>query len=162
MVIKILDEIEKNHKFYYAIAYRYMKNHEDAQDVLQNAYIRMVTKYPETLSLRKLRAWMVIVCCNEAKTMLAVRNRISLTNDALSRESEDISHFGNPQDLEFFYDDITYAALKIAPSEYQEPLFEYYKYSTPILKLSKNYCSPEANLRYWRKKVEKVLKNFLF
>jgi len=161
MVSKILDEIEKNHKFYYTIAYRYMKNHDDAQDALQSAYLRMVTKCPETLSPKKLRAWMAIVCSNESKTMLSTKKRLSRADHAITQESDAVSTFGNPQDLEFYYDDITYAALKIAPQEYQEPLFAYYKYSTPLLKLAREYGVPESNLRYWRKKVEKKLKEFL-
>ena len=161
MVEKIISEISNNYKFYYTIAYRYLRNHEDAQDVIQNVYELVVRKSPIIHSAKKLRCWIAVVCCRESLTMLRVKKRVSVSDSVLIRHNELISSYGNPEDIEFYYDDIVSAAIEMVPVVYQDALYDYYKNSTSLLYVAKKYNIPHTTLLHWKKKVQNKLKEFL-
>ena len=161
MIEDILKELEYNEKFYHAIAYRYLSDHQESQDAVQNAFIRAYRHIPADLPRKKLRKWLAVICSNEAKTLLTRKKHISLSDDFPHPVIEPISPYGNPHDMEFYYEDITYAAVKLAPAEYQQALYYFYKNEVSLLQAAQRYGVPESNLRYWRKKVARKAKEFL-
>ena len=161
MIRNIVKEIDDNYKFYFAVAFRHLKNHEDAYDAVQNACLKICKYCPEYLPSKKLRAWISIVCSNEAKTLLVTNKKYSQSDRCIFSECELISPYGNPEDLEFYYEGVTYAAIQIAPAEYRMALYNYYTGGLSLLSVAQKYNVPESNLRYWRRKVEKKLKEFL-
>lgn len=161
MLLKVFEEIKTNYKFYYSIAFRHMRNYEDARDVMQNVCLRISTKKPELLPNKNMKAWIAIICCNESKNMITYKKRLSQSDALLLNNQDECSNYGNPQDLEFFYDDICFAAIQTAPEQYRSALYEHFKDSSRILHVAKKYNIPEANLRYWRKKIAKLIKEFL-
>ena len=161
MIHKIVKEIDENYRFYCAIAFRHLKDHEDARDAVQNACLKICKYCPSFLPMKKLRSWISIVCSNESKSLLKLRQRYSLSDSYLISNQEPISPYGNPDDLEFYYEGITYAAIQTVPKEYHSALAEHFVNSIPLLKVAQKYGIPESNLRYWKRKVEKKLKDFL-
>lgn len=161
MVEAILKELKKNYRFYRTIAYRYVKSEEDAEDVLQNVCTKIVRKHPRIHSPKKLRSWIAITCSREALTMLRTKKRMSLSDHALIQESEPTSSYGIPEDLEFYYENITNAALLMVPIQYRKALYDYYKNCLSFLQVSQKYGIPQSTLRHWKKKVENKLKEFI-
>jgi len=158
MLQRIAKEIEANYRFYYAVAYRHLGNHEDAADAVQNACLKICKYCPEEIPPKKLRAWIAVVCSNESKTMLRKRKYVS----GYSEENEEFaSPYGNPEDMDFYYEGITFAAINSVPEKYRSALSEYYRDGVPLAAAAKKQGLKEATLRYWRKKVEQKLKEFL-
>ena len=161
MVNKILNELNINYKFYYTIAYRHLHDHQDTQDVMQNVMLRAATHCPADLAPKKLRAWLAVICCNESKSMLSARRRQERSDSALVQDEDSVSNYGNPDEMAFYYENITNAAILLAPAEYRGALYEYYTEGVPLLNAAQKHGIPESNLRYWRKKIEKKLREFL-
>lgn len=59
----------------YRIAMSILGNAEDAEDAVQNTYLRYYRKAPEFESKEHERAWLVRVAVNCAKSLCSVRNR---------------------------------------------------------------------------------------
>lgn len=53
------------------IAYTYTRNMEDAQDMVQEAFIKYLTKAPEFLSTEHEKAWLIRITINICKNHLA-------------------------------------------------------------------------------------------
>ena len=53
------------------IAYTYTRNMEDAQDMVQEAFIKYLTKAPEFLSSEHEKAWLIRITINICKNHLA-------------------------------------------------------------------------------------------
>ena len=159
MVEAILKEL-KNYRFYRTIAYRYVKSKEDAEDVLQNVCTKIVREHLRIHSPKKLRSWIAITCSREAISMVRTKKRMVLSDNALIHESELTSSYG-PEDIEFYYENITNAALMMVPIQYRKALYDYYKNCLSFLQVSQKYGIPQSTLRHWKKKVENKLKEFL-
>lgn len=117
-------------------------------------------RFPQMFPLKKLRKWLAVICSNEARTLLARKKHIVLADD-VSCPLDSISPYGNPHDLKFFYEDITYAAVKLAPAKYQQALHYFYKSGDSLLQAARMFGIPESNLRYWRNQVARKAKEFL-
>lgn len=68
--------IEKHKKLYYKIAYTYVRNHEDTEDVLHNAFEKAYLMHAQVEHLTKLKSWLATIVKNEANQLIR-RQRLS-------------------------------------------------------------------------------------
>jgi len=133
------------------LAYSYLHNMNDAEDILQDTLIQYIKAMPEFESSVYEKAWLMRVAGNLSKNRIKY-NRIR-TSDELTEELQS----NDTEDLAFVWD-----AVKELPIKYREVihLFYYEGYSTVQIAeiLSKNEQTVRSLLSRGRIKLKTVLK----
>lgn len=96
-------------RLYYHIR-RMLGNHEDADDVLQNCFIKVYKNISRFQQNSKLYTWLYRIATNEALTFLEKRKRVSTT----SLDNEDVNWNNRLQAESFVNEDKTLNILKKA------------------------------------------------
>lgn len=124
-----------------------LRNLTDAEDCMQNTFIKLYTKAPDFKSEEHLKAWLLKVAINECKHFIR-DNRRHLSLD----EIQDI-----PLPLNSDEFDISWALMKLEP-EYREVLYlfygERYKSEQIAIILGKNHNTVRTMLRRGREKLK--------
>lgn len=75
MTYDIDEEIDKHSSSVYRTAYAYMAHRQDAEDVMQEVFLRFVRKKPSFTDDEHKKAWFLRVTANCAKTALSRRSK---------------------------------------------------------------------------------------
>lgn len=133
------------------LAYSYVKNMSDAEEILQDTIIKYIEKSPDFENEGHKKAWLMKVCANLSK------NRIEYNKIRMSDELSDELMEENRTDLSFVWD-----AVKMLEPNYRETihLFYYEGFSTSEIAeiLGKNESTVRSNLSRGRQKLKSVLK----
>jgi RNA polymerase sigma-70 factor, ECF subfamily len=62
----------------YVMAFSYMKNREDAEDVAQEAFVRAFRKLASFRAESKFSTWLISITINEARTRLRRRTLVPM------------------------------------------------------------------------------------
>lgn len=79
---------EKTYKSKYYLALQYMKNEEEAEDVLQEAYIKAFSKLDTLENPEAFQGWLGMIVANTAKNMLAKKRPLLFSDLAVDDEGE--------------------------------------------------------------------------
>ncbi len=94
---EINELVGKYSSMLFRISYCILCNSADAQDAVQETFLKYLTKAPDFLSEEHRKAWLIKVCANTSKNMLMFRLRRETVN------IEDLENIGVTQnDLEAF------------------------------------------------------------
>ncbi len=106
---KIINYIIENKEKYYRIAYSYVKNKEDALDIVQDAIVKAL-RYQHTLKdVNYLNTWFCKIIINTCKTYLQKKNRyIDTWDEALESYGEPTYDHYKPFELEEALDHLSY------------------------------------------------------
>lgn len=133
------------------MAYSYLHNMSDAEDILQETMIKYIRSAPVFESAQHEKAWLVRVCANLSKNKIEY-NKYRETdelNESLVGESR--------QDLSFVWE-----AVKSISPNYRAVVHLYYHegYSTKEVAkiLSRNESSVRSDLKRAREKLKRILK----
>lgn len=133
------------------LAYSYLHNMEDAEEILQDTLIQFLKIEPVFESREHEKAWLFRVAANLSKNRIkynAMRQTDELMDELVAVEREDLS---------FVWD-----AVKALPEKYREVvhLFYYEGYSTAQIAkiLHKNEATVRSNLARGREKLKNILK----
>lgn len=133
------------------LAYSYLHNMSDAEDVLQDTLIQFIKKQPIFETVDHEKAWVLRVAINISK------NKITYNKIRKTDELSDTLAANETEDLSFVWD-----AVKLLPSKYREVvhLFYYEGYSTAQIAslLSKKEATVRSLLLRARIKLKEVLK----
>jgi len=98
MTYDIDDKINQYSSTIYRVAYAYMAQRQDAEDVMQEVFFRFVRKKPNFSDEEHEKAWFIRVTANCAKTSLSRRGRRKTVSTSVienattkSAETEDFS-----------------------------------------------------------------------
>lgn len=133
------------------LAYSYLHNMSDAEDVLQETLIQFLKKEPTFENENHEKAWMLRVASNISKNKIQYNKirKVDELNETLIAEER--------QDLSFVWE-----AVKILPEKYKEVihLFYYEGYQTAEIAkiLGKNEATIRSNLSRGRLMLKQVLK----
>lgn len=136
----------------YRLAYSYCGSHADAEDVVQEVFLKYLQAAPECPSPEKLRTWLMTVTANKCKDLLRSawrRNRQSLhETDAVSKPPDDQK------------DDVRAALLRLSPKNQAVVYLYYYeemstKEIAEVLRLSET--AVRSRLFQARKHLKKLL-----
>ena len=148
VVVRILNLYEND---LLRMAYSYLHNMEDAEDVVQETVISYWQKAPENMEPAKEKAWLLTVAANRSKNKIRykkLRKTDELSETLIQEERDDLS--------------FVWEAVKTLPVKYREVihLFYYEGYSArDIAKiLNKNESSVRSDLRRGRERLKKILK----
>ena len=133
------------------LAYSYLHNMNDAEDILQDTFIQYLKTSPAFSNQKHEKAWLFRVAVNLCKNKLAY-NRIRETD-----ELEEQLHAEGREDLSFVWE-----AVKELPDLYREVihLYHYEGYSTSQIAdiLGRKEGTIRSNLKRGREKLKSVLK----
>lgn len=91
---------EKTYKSKYYLALQYMKNEEEAEDVLQEAYIKAFSKLDTLENPEAFQGWLGMIVANTAKNMLAKKHPLLFSDLAVDDEGEAFEYQIEDDDLE--------------------------------------------------------------
>ena len=132
-------------------AYNYLHNMADAEEILQETLLKILTSAPNFESEEHKKGWLLRVAANLSKNRLEY-NALR----AYDELSEDLAKEGR-EDLSFVWE-----AVKDLPTQFREVIhLHYYEgYSTEeiALILSRNPSTVRSDLRRGREKLKSVLK----
>ena len=133
------------------LAYSYLHNMSDAEDILQDTLIKYMQTSPAFVSEAHEKAWLLRVAANLSKNKIAynkIRETDELEETLVSQEREDLS--------------FVWEAVKQLPEKYREVIHLYYQegYQTKELSkiLNRKESSIRSDLKRGRDKLKEILK----
>lgn len=133
------------------LAYSYLHNVSDAEEVLQDALIQFIKTQPQFETAEHEKAWLLRVAINLSK------NKITYNNIRKTDELSETLAANETEDLSFVWD-----AVKQLPAKYSEVIHLFYHegYSTAQIAslLSKKEATVRSLLQRARIKLKDVLK----
>lgn len=91
---------EKTYKSKYYLALQYMKNEEEAEDVLQEAYMKAFAKIDTLEKPEAFPGWLGMIVANTAKNMLGKKRPVLFSDLAVDEEGEQFEYQIEDEDLE--------------------------------------------------------------
>lgn len=133
------------------LAYSYLHNMSDAEEILQETLIRYLQTAPEFENSAHEKAWLMKVAANLSKNRIDYNQRRTtdeLKEELLAQDQEDLS--------------FVWEAVKALPEQYRETihLFYYEGYSTAQIAriLTRKESTVRSDLRRGREKLKQILK----
>ncbi len=78
---KLVAYIVENQNKFYRLAYSYVKNQDDALDVVQNAVCKALEHYGDLRNEQAIKTWFYKIVLNECFALLRAKNRMVLTDE---------------------------------------------------------------------------------
>ncbi len=132
------------------LAYSYLHNMSDAEDILQESLIQFLKTQPELTDPVKEKAWMLRVAGNLSK------NRIKYNKLRLTDELQESLASDQRDDLSYVWE-----AVKQLPDKYREVvhLFYYEGYATKEIAdiLGRNESTVRSDLKRGRERLRQIL-----
>ncbi len=100
----IVGYIVENQNTFYRLAYSYVRDREDALDVVQSAVCKALEHYGRIRNKEAVRTWFYRILVNESLQLMKARNRFSLTGQEQEEGSYEEKGFEMQNDL---YDEIS-------------------------------------------------------
>jgi len=152
----LLEMMKNNYSLFYSLVFSIVQNREDAEDVLQNVYVKLLSYDFSHLKDEYLRAYVCKICKNAAIDFLNHR-QITLPLDLLACQTH------GPEDnlANLMAEDILRSCVSGLPPDVRGPLKEHILYDVPLARLARQYHVSREKLRYWKKFFLKQAKNFL-
>lgn len=133
------------------LAYSYLHNLSDAEEILQETLIRYLDKAPVFEHAEHEKAWLCHVASNLSKNRLkynSIRSTDELQEELVAEEREDLS--------------FVWEAVKNLPDKYREVIHLYYYEGYPTAEiariLKRNESTVRSDLRRGRKRLKEQLK----
>ena len=107
--------LETHQQSLFVVAFGYCRNRQDAEDVLQDVFLKLFTHPPQITDDRQLHRWLIRVTINRCKDILRTpwrRLRVESAGEALPDAYED--------------DRTVFDAVMALPQKYREVVLLYY------------------------------------
>jgi len=82
--------VRRYKNFIYLVAYRYVRNYDDAEDITQEVFIDALRKLKDFRQESSLKTWLYRITVNKAKNLLRRRNLISFISFSRPEEDSDL------------------------------------------------------------------------
>lgn len=132
----------------YKLCLVYLKRAHDAEDALQEIFIKIIEKAPYFNNKEHEKAWIITVTCNHCKNILKhKRNKYEIEFD----ESH-ISYIENNDDKEILQ------LIFTLPLNYRNVLYLYYYEGYSTKEISSMLKTKDATVRTWLKRARENMK----
>lgn len=142
----LLNLFLKNKRLYYQQILQLVGNREDAQDVMQDVCVKIITRTPTEIRADRAHAYLTVICRHAALDVLRHREYTisldQLPHDAWGAPDESLSLV--------LLRDILSRDISSLPQDVRRPLAECICHEVPMLRISHRYHIPRKKLRYWR------------
>lgn len=133
----------------YKIAFLYLGTPEDAEDVMQDVFVRLITKAPEFKDEEHRKAWIIRTSQNRCRDKLRASARKNLNIDDYSFPSED-----GDTDAKI---DVINGIYKL-PSIYKSAVILYYYYDYSVKEIAKTLKISTSSVKMRLKRGRELLK----
>lgn len=140
----------------YRVAFSQLKNHDDAEDITQEVFLKIIRHDMRYDSIEHERAWIIRVTINLCRDLLKSKWRktsVSMENISEIQNAES-EKFGNLQD------NMLWIILQL-PEKYRNCLYLFYYEDYSVKEISQSLEMPEntvkTNLRRGREALKKML-----
>lgn len=135
----------------YRLCFAYMKNYADAEDALQETFIRLVRRAPVFENETHEKAWLIRTASNVCKNMLrSPRRRAENIEDYRELRAADDAA-GN---------DVLNAVLAL-PEKYKTAVYLYYYEGYSSVEIARMLQKPQSTVRTYLGKARELLKSEL-
>ncbi len=150
--IEVTDVYMRNADMVYKIAYLYMGNEADAEDILQNVFIKFIKSETYFMSVNHEKAWFITVTKNECKDVIksvwkSRREDIKGRNEGVHIDRYDEGE--SAEVLEY---------LKELKPNYRVTLYLYYYEEYKISEIAGMLSRSESTIQTWLDRGRKKLK----
>ncbi|GHU82093.1 RNA polymerase sigma factor [Clostridia bacterium] len=148
-------EIEEIYNTYvnmlYRLCYSYMKNPADAEDAVQNTFLKLIRFCPKFKSIEHQKAWLITVASNVCK-------------DELKNMWKKTSHFDELSNTQPFVEigksDIFEAVMQL-PNKYKTVVYLYYYEEYTSAEIAKMIKKNHSTVRNYLSEARKLLQKHL-
>lgn len=149
----ITDLIDKYGDTVLRVAYTYMKNQADAEDIVQDVYMYLIDKSPEFNDDNHVKAWLIRATVNKCKNEInRFWNRNKRSMDAVA----DVSCCDR-----YSTDSNVMQAVMNLPEKHRIVVYMYYYEGYTTVEISKILGKPESTVRSCLYRARTSLKNIL-
>lgn len=131
-----------------AVAYAILKSTSDAQDAVQETFLRLVSKRPQFNDCNHEKAWLIRVTVNISRNMLKASSRKNLP-------LEDYMHTESRAE-----DDLLAVVLSL-PEKYRTVIHLYYYEDYSIAQIASILNRPPATIGTWLSRARNMLRTML-
>ena len=154
---KLEEYFEKYYRFCYRVAFTMVKNHADAEDVAQEAILRLLICQPKFESAEHEKAWMARTAVNLCKDLFKSKwHRDTVGIDAMMQGEMACAL------PSFHEEDETLGAVRKLPGRYRDCLYLFYYEDYSIREIAMILDEPEntvkTNLRRGREALKQRLR----
>lgn len=133
--LKFKEIYDRNADNVFKICYSYMKNKDDAEDIMQDAFIQVIKKNPKFENEKHERAWLIVTASNLCKNNLK----------SWKRKQEDISDHESELYEETKEDNTINIVLNL-PEKYKTVIYLYYYEGYSSIEIAKAIDKNEWSL----------------
>lgn len=145
--------VAENIDFVYRVSLCYCKNQRDAEDVVQNTFLKLIQSKQEFTDDEHIRKWLVRVAVNECKNMWkSYWNRNVISLDTLEYEQEETRTEEQQELLQ--------AVMELAP-KYRIVVHLYYYEGYHVKEIADMLHLSESNVQIRLMRARKKLKDLL-
>ena len=150
---------EKYKNTVYGVAYNFLRNADDAEDILQEVFIRLLKSNTKFDNEEHLKAWLIRVTANASKTALSVRGKVELV--PINEEIDGDEGLSYMSDSVKESEDTLLNAMLSLPDKYRTVLHLFYYEDYSVKEIAKaldiGESAVKVQLNRGRKQLKKIL-----
>lgn len=135
----------------YRVCFSFMKNASEAEDIVQETFLKMIASNKEFQSESHEKAWLIVTASNACKDVLK----------HWSRRTENIDGIQMPSDDALPEDNCLLDAILRLPVKYKEVIYLYYYEGYTTAEIAGMVHCPKSTVRNRLAKARKLLKNII-
>ena len=135
----------------YRVCYSYMKNKPEAEDMVQETFLRMITSGQTFENSHHEKAWLIVTAANLCKDTLK----------KWWRKHEDLDDYANILPAADPKEDSAVEAVLNLPPKYKDVVYLYYYEGYSTAEIARHLKSPEATVRSRLSRARTILKDQL-
>ena len=134
----------------YRMAFSYLKNHPDSEDVTQETFLRLAQSGKRFSDKRQVLAWLIVTAANLSKDLLRRSHRKDLPlEQAANRPAAPAEKSG------------IQAAVLALPEKYKTVIYLHYYEGYSVQELAKLLHRPESTVKTWLRRGRECLRESL-
>lgn len=153
---EITECYEKYADTVYRVAYLYMKNMDDAEDIMQSVFEKYIDTDTEFQNENHLKAWLITVTKNNC--LNNIRNVWKSRRDDWEQT---IADYTSAHTDTYNLDNAMFTEIKKLKRHYQVTLYLFYYEGYPIKDISSIMKKPESTIQTWLSAARRQLKKRL-
>ena len=122
----------------YRMAFSYMQNHPDSEDVTQECFLRLAQSGKRFSDQRQVQAWLITTAANLSKDLLRRSRRKELPLEAAENKAAPAETGGSLR-----------AAVLSLPEKYRTVIYLHYYEGYQVAELAKLFRRPESTIKTW-------------
>lgn len=147
-----ISAVKRNSQRLYMLALSFTKNHSDAEDIMQDVFLKLLRHNKSFNNEEHLDKWLTVVCVNESKNYIKSPFR---KNTVLLDEAKDLYTFDTVNDYDIF------KSVMSLPKKERTAIHLFYYEDLPVKEIAKMLKIKESAVKTRLSRGRKHLKEML-